>query len=55
MKAVSDIFAPASGKIVQLHDEIKDDPSIINKSAEADGWIAEMTVDSPNELGISCV
>lgn len=51
MKAVSDIFSPATGKIIMIHDELKNDPSVINKSAEGEGWIAEMTVDKPNELG----
>ena len=51
MKAVSDIFSPVTGKILKVNEGLKNDPSVINKSPEKDGWIAEMTVDNQKEMG----
>lgn len=52
VKAVSDIFAPATGKITAVNDALKQEPAIINKSPEKDGWIAQMTVEKPGDIGI---
>ena len=51
VKAVSEIFAPMSGQILKINEALKNDPAIINKSAEKDGWIAEINVSNPKELG----
>ena len=52
MKAVSDIFAPATGKITAVNETLKNEPAIINKSPEKEGWIAHMTVEKPGDIGI---
>ena len=53
VKAVSEIFAPLSGQILKVNEALKNDPGIINKSAEKDGWIAEISVSNPKEFGNS--
>ena len=55
MKAVSDIFAPVTGKITAINETLKNEPAIINKSPEKEGWIAQMTVEKPGDIGIYTV
>lgn len=37
VKAASDIFAPVSGQIEEVNEALNDEPSLLNKSPEADG------------------
>jgi len=49
VKAASDIYAPVSGKVVEIHDELEDNPELVNKSPEKDGWILKMEISDPEE------
>ena len=42
VKSASDIYAPAGGKVVAINSVLEDAPGTINKSPEADGWIAKL-------------
>ena len=37
-----DLYAPISGKIVKVNENLKNDPTIINEDPYGDGWIAEI-------------
>jgi len=50
VKAVSDLFAPVSGDIVEINKEIKDHPEIVNKDPYGRGWIAKITIADPVQL-----
>lgn len=50
VKASSDIYAPVSGKIVEVNTKLIDSPEIINESPYEDGWIAKIELTSPEEL-----
>jgi glycine cleavage system H protein len=50
VKAASDIYAPASGVIVEVNEELNDKPELINKEAEGAGWILKIEVAHPEEL-----
>lgn len=50
VKAVSDIYAPASGTITEVNTALADRPELINQSAETDGWLVKITLDSNTEL-----
>ncbi len=50
MKAVSDIFSPASGKILEVNEALKNEPAAINKSPEKDAWVATIQVSKPEEI-----
>lgn len=39
VKAASDIYAPISGKIVTINDDIADTPETLNKDAYGEGWM----------------
>lgn len=45
-KSVSDIYAPVSGTVVSINDELIADPSLINTEPYGRGWICEIRMDS---------
>ena len=51
VKAVSDIYAPVNGVVVEANDELTDAPEIVNQDAFGKGWIAviEMSGDHSGE------
>lgn len=50
VKAASDIYAPVSGKVVEVNEELDSSPEKINDDAEGEGWIAKMEVTNESEL-----
>src|SRR5690625_3710764 len=50
VNAVSDIFAPVRGRIVEVNEELLDKPELINEDPYGAGWIAVIEMDNPDEL-----
>ena len=44
VKAASDIYSPIDGKIIDINNKLKDDPSIVNQDAENDGWFFKIEI-----------
>ena len=44
VKSVSEIYAPVSGKVVQVNKKLEDSPDVINKSPYDDGWLVELEI-----------
>jgi glycine cleavage system H protein len=51
VKAASDIYAPVSGKVVQVNDKLENAPELVNESAEDAGWICKLEAADPAEIG----
>lgn len=51
VKSVSDIYAPISGEIVSVNDDLETSPERINKSPYQDGWVAELSLEDESETG----
>jgi len=49
VKATSDVYAPLSGKIVEVNERLLDEPELINKDPYGDGWIAVLEISNPDE------
>jgi glycine cleavage system H protein len=49
VKAVSDVFAPLSGEIVEVNEALKDDPEKINADPYGDGWLVKVRMSDPGE------
>jgi glycine cleavage system H protein len=49
VKTVADLFAPVSGKIVDINNELEESPDLINSDPYGSGWIIKVSVDSLNE------
>lgn len=50
VKAASDVFAPCSGTVTEVNDALSGDPELVNKSAEADGWLWKMKLSDASQL-----
>ncbi len=50
VKAVSDLFAPVSGEIVEVNDAVKQKPELVNDSPYENGWLLRIKPDDPAEL-----
>jgi glycine cleavage system H protein len=50
VKAASDVYAPASGVIVEVNEELNDKPQLVNQDAEGAGWILKIEITHPEEL-----
>ncbi|MBN8992089.1 MAG: glycine cleavage system protein H [Rhizobiales bacterium] len=44
MKTASDVIAPLAGRVVEINKAVLDDPSLINRAAETDGWLFRLAV-----------
>jgi glycine cleavage system H protein len=51
VKAVSDLFSPVSGSIVEVNKELASTPELVNKEPYGKGWMVKMTLSNPSELG----
>ncbi len=49
-KAVSELFAPLSGKVVKVNQALADEPQLINQEPYGKGWICEVEPSTPSEL-----
>jgi glycine cleavage system H protein len=49
VKAVSDVFAPLSGEIVAVNDELADSPERINEDPYGEGWLVRVRLSDPSE------
>lgn len=50
VKAVSDVYAPVSGKIVKVNQALEDAPDLVNQDPYHDGWIAVIELTNDSEL-----
>jgi glycine cleavage system H protein len=50
VKAASDIYAPVSGVVTKINQELEDHPEYVNQSPYEKGWILEMSLQDPGEL-----
>jgi glycine cleavage system H protein len=45
VKAASDVYAPLTGKVVEINQTVIDDPSLVNSDAEGEGWFFRLEID----------
>jgi glycine cleavage system H protein len=49
VKAVSDVFAPLSGEVVEVNESLADTPESINADPYGDGWMVRVRLSDPSE------
>jgi len=49
-KAVSDVYSPLSGTIVEVNESLVNNPGNVNKSPYEEGWMARIKVNSNKEV-----
>jgi glycine cleavage system H protein len=50
VKAASDVYSPVSGEVVESNPAIADDPSVINRDPEGEGWFFKLKLADTSEL-----
>lgn len=50
VKAASDVFAPVSGEIIEVNNDLESNPEIVNESPEESGWLYKLKLSNLNEL-----
>lgn len=50
VKAVSDLYAPVSGKVVEVNTALRDSPEVVNSDPYGAGWIIVVEPSDPKEL-----
>lgn len=49
VKTASDIYAPVSGKVVEVNASLNDTPEVVNESPEEAAWLAKLEIADPTE------
>jgi glycine cleavage system H protein len=49
VKAVSDVFSPVGGEVVEVNPVLESDPAVVNRDAFGGGWLFKVKVANPSE------
>jgi len=49
VKAVSDVYAPLSGEVTAVNDDLADNPERVNDDAYGEGWLVKVKLSDPSE------
>jgi len=50
VKAVSDLFSPVSGVVVEVNEALADHPELVNQDPLGEGWLLKVRLSDANEL-----
>ena len=50
VKAVSDIYSPVSGEVIEINDALADKPEKLNSSPHGEGWLVKLRLGAPAEV-----
>ena len=50
VKAVSDLFSPVTGEVVEINSEVKSKPELVNEDPYNGGWLVKVRPDDAGEL-----
>ena len=50
VKTVADLFAPVSGKIIEINQDLEDNPELVNSDPYGEGWIVKITDFDKSQL-----
>ncbi len=50
VKAASEVYAPISGEVVEVNEDLEDNPSQVNEDAQGAGWFAKVKLSDASEL-----
>jgi glycine cleavage system H protein len=50
VKAVSDLYSPITGEVVEVNAALSDNPALVNSDPYGEGWMLKMRVGDPGEL-----
>ena len=50
MKAASEVYAPVSGEVTEVNEDLEGAPETVNAAPTGDGWFVKMTLSDAGEL-----
>jgi len=50
VKAASDLYAPVSGEVIAINEQLDDDPELVNTDPYGDAWLLQIRLSHPDEL-----
>ena len=50
VKAASDLYAPLSGEVIEVNEELDDSPEQVNSDPYGDGWFVKIKLEDESEL-----
>ncbi len=50
VKAVSELFFPLTGEVIEINENIADNPAFVNSSPYGEGWIMKIKISNPDEI-----
>ena len=50
VKAVSELFAPVTGEVVEVNEDLADKPELVNTDPWGDGWMIKVKISTPEDL-----
>ena len=50
VKAVSDVYSPISGEVIELNEKLNDSPELVNQDPHGKGWIIRIKIKDDSEL-----
>ena len=50
VKTVSELYAPVSGTVVAINEELSDSPELVNESAYENAWMIKVELSNPSEV-----
>ncbi|HSY49718.1 MAG TPA: glycine cleavage system protein GcvH [Thermoanaerobaculia bacterium] len=50
VKAVSELFSPVSGEVIEVNEALNDKPELVNTDPYGDGWMMKMRLSIPEEV-----
>jgi glycine cleavage system H protein len=50
VKAVSELYAPVAGEVVEVNGALESDPAVVNRDPYGDGWLITLRLNNPAEL-----
>lgn len=50
VKAVSELFSPVTGEVVEINEALADKPDLINSDPYGDGWMVRVKLSTPDEV-----
>ena len=50
VKAVSDVFSPVSGEVIDVNSVLEDEPQLVNDDPYGDGWLIRVRLSQPDAV-----
>ena len=50
VKTVADLFAPVSGEVIEINDNLDSNPDLVNSDPYGEGWIVKVKIDNNDEI-----